>query len=288
MYHLFVSGNDEAWQGEPWLIEHGRCVREYTATDITKAYGDFTPAQVDALRGFPCIFAYEAARKRDPKFGLIRNVTARQGQVRIEYELYKVMPFLNADQIEKLTFELDIGKWEMNRTHWAMKDVDLARELHRQGIALPAWARGTGAAIDISKHQFDVALSFPGESRAFIEEIAGALEGRLGPDRYFYDNNYKAQLARPSLDVLLQDIYRNRSKLIVVFLGGNYQHKEWCGIELRAIHEIILERGYDRIMFVRLDDGAVDGVFKTDGYVDARQHNPAEIAHFIQQRVALL
>src|SRR5215207_3818890 len=128
----------------------------------------------------------------------------------------------------------------------------------------------------------------PGRVAAIGRKIAAALEGMLGPDRYFYDNNYKAQLARPSLDVLLQDIYRNRSKLIVVFVGSDYRRKEWCGIELRAIREILLERGYERIMFVRLDDGEVEGVFRTDGYVDARHHSPSEIAHFIQHRVALL
>jgi hypothetical protein len=288
MYHLFVSGNSQDWQGEPWQIELGRCVREYTAERITAAYGGLTPAEVDQLRPYPCIFSFEAVHKQDPKFGLIKNVTARQGQVRIEYELHAVAPFLTAEQLETLSFDLDIGKWEMNRTHWAVKDVDLAKELHRHGITLPAWARGAGGGVDIAKHQFDVALSFPGESRALVEEVAGALEGWLGPNRYFYDNNYKAQLARPSLDVLLQDIYRNRSKLIVVFRGGDYQRKEWCGIELRAIREIILQRGYDRIMFVRLDNGEVDGVFRTDGYVDARSHSPSEIAHFIQQRVALL
>src|SRR5215207_10841394 len=74
----------------------------------------------------------------------------------------------------------------------------------------------------------------PGRVAAIGRKIAAALKGMLGPDRYFYDNNYKAQLARPSLDVLLQDIYRNRSKLIVVFVGS--------GIELRAIREILLER----------------------------------------------
>jgi TIR domain len=287
MYHLFVSGDDEDWQGNPWQIELSRCVREYTAEEITKAYGGLTPAQIDELRRYPCIFAYEAVHKLNPKFGLIRSVTVRQGQVRIEYELHQVSPFLTADQLETLAFELDIGKWEMNRTHWAMKDVDLAKELHRQGITLPAWASGAGS-VDVAKHQFDVALSFPGESRALVEDIARTLEGLLGPDRYFYDNNYKAQLARPSLDTLLQDIYRNRSKLIVVFIGDDYQRKEWCGIEFRAIREIILDRANDRVMFVRLDDGVVDGIFKTDGYIDARKYSAAEIAHFIQERVALL
>ena len=51
------------------------------------------------------------------------------------------------------------------------------------------------------------------------------LEARIDANVYFYDNNYVSQLARPSLDTLLQDIYRNRSKLIVVFSGEDYQRK---------------------------------------------------------------
>ena len=104
-------------------------------------------------------------------------MTARQDQVRIDYEIHAVVAFLTAEQLEKLTFDLDIARWEMNRTHWAVKDVDLAKELHRHGIVLPSWTRGAGG-VDITKHQFDVALSFPGESRALVEEIDGALETR--------------------------------------------------------------------------------------------------------------
>lgn len=85
-----------------------------------------------------------------------------------------------------------------------------------------------------------------------------------------------------------QDIYRNRSKLVVVFLGGDYQRKDWCGIEFRAIKEIILERDHKKIMFVRMDDSPVDGVFKTDGYIDGRKFNPQEIAYFICERIELI
>jgi hypothetical protein len=48
------------------------------------------------------------------------------------------------------------------------------------------------------------------------------LEKRIGPNSYFYDRNDVSQLARPSQDILLQEIYRLRSKLIVVFLGSDY------------------------------------------------------------------
>jgi hypothetical protein len=38
-------------------------------------------------------------------------------------------------------------------------------------------------------------------------------------------------------------------------------------------------------MYIRMDDSPVDGVLKTDGYIDARIHSPAEIAVFIFQRI---
>ena len=220
---------------------------------------------------------------------IIREVTVRRGQVRIEYEFIPVDPFLVADDFDALSFELDIGNWEMNRTHWAVKDVNLPKELHTaRGIVLPSWTRQAGRAVDITRHNFEVGLSFPGEARGLVEQVARELEARIGPHAYFYDNNYVSQLARPSLDTLLQDIYRNRSKLIVVFLGEDYQRKDWCGVEFRAIREIIMAREDQRVMFVRVDEGAVDGVFRTDGYVDARRFNPAEIAQFIAERAALI
>lgn len=288
MYNLFVSANEEAWQGEPWTIETSRCVNEYTDEAIIGQYGSLDAASIEALQKFPCIFAYEASNKLNPKFGVIRDVVKRQGQVRVEYELITVEPFLKHEDLNDMLFELDIGKWELNRTHWAVKDVNIAKELHKRGINLPNWTRSVSKAVDISTHKFDVALSFPGEVRPMVEEVAGHLERLIGPNAYFYDNNYTSQLARPSLDTFLQDIYRNRAKLVVVFLSADYQRKNWCGIEFRAIRDIIAERDNSRIMFVRTDDGAVEGVFATDGYVDARKHNAAALASFIQERVNLL
>ena len=288
MYNLFVSGNDEAWEGESYLIETSRCVREYTDNEITKRFAELDATAIGELQPLPCIFAYESGCKKPPRFGVIRNITKRQGQVRIEFVIKDVEPFLTVDDLTTLAFELDIEKYEMNRTHWAVKDVNLARELRARGISLPGWARSISKAVDITTHVFDVALSFPGEARSFVEPIAIELERNIGPNSYFYDNNYVSQLARPSLDTLLQDIYRNRSKLVVIFLSGDYQRKEWCGIEFRAIKEIIMEREHKKIMFVRMDDAGVDGVFKTDGYVDGRKFKPEEIARFIQERTELL
>lgn len=288
MYNLLVSAVEDTWDGTPWMIEASRCVREYTDTEISRKFEALDAAAVNELKKLPCIFAYEAPSKTAPQFGVLTGITKRQGQVRIEYEIQKVEPFLSAADLASLAFELDIAKWELNRTHWAVKDVNLAKELRAVNVVLPSWVRDISRSVDITTHVFDVAFSFPGEARATVEAVASELERLIGPNSYFYDNNYVSQLARPSLDDLLQDIYRNRAKLVVVFLSGDYQRKDWCGIEFRAIKEILMERDHKRIMFVRTDDGRVDGVFKTDGYVDARRFGPAQIAQFIEERVRLL
>lgn len=133
--------------------------------------------------------------------------------------------------------------------------------------------------------KFKVAMSFPGEKRAYVAEVVSALRRTVGPDAIFYDYDYQAQLARPNLDTLLQDIYRNQSELVVVFLCAEYAQKQWCGLEWRAIRDIIKSKEDDRVMFVRFDDAPVDGVLSIDGYIDARSFGAQEVARFIVERL---
>lgn len=136
--------------------------------------------------------------------------------------------------------------------------------------------------------KFRVAMSFPGEKRTFVSNVASVLRNALGEDQVFYDFDYQAQLARPNLDVLLQGIYRNHSDLIVVFLCAEYAEKEWCGLEWRAIRDIIKSKEDDRIMFVRFDEAEISGTFSIDGFIDARDRSPTDVAALICDRLAVL
>ena len=136
--------------------------------------------------------------------------------------------------------------------------------------------------------RFDVALSFPGEHRRFVEAIAIDLEAQLTREKVFYDRFYEAELARPNLDTYLQKIYHDDTELIVVFLCEDYNNKEWCHLEARAIRDLIKKRRDDEIMFIRVDDGSVDGVFSVDGYVDGQGHPATEISALIVQRLRML
>ena len=273
MFNLLVTADEEAWNGRPVTFPLSRSLREYTDASITDRLGSLDEASVRALIGMPAIFAYEQF-------------------VRVDYELIELPRFLTNEELWAMGTELDLGSWESSRTHWAVKDVDLVRELTPMGIILPARFAleqrppAVPARVDITTHCFDVALSFPGEYRELVEAVARETTALLGAHACFYDMNYQGQLARPELDLLLQDIYGTRSRILVVFIGSDYQRKMWPHIEWAAIRSVMTRaRNNGRIMYVRMDDGAVEGVFAQDGFIDARRFSPAQIAAFIAERV---
>ncbi len=121
--------------------------------------------------------------------------------------------------------------------------------------------------------RFKVAFSFPGEHRDKVEEIAEKLVEIFSKEQILYDRYHRAEFARPNLDTHLQKLYHDHSDLIVVFICADYQEKKWCGIEWRAIRDLLNQKVVDeRIMFVKCGQGTVDGVFGTiDGYIDTNE-----------------
>jgi hypothetical protein len=144
--------------------------------------------------------------------------------------------------------------------------------------------RSTNALSDL---RFKVAVSFPGEKRRYVSRVVDALRTPLGKNSIFYDFDYQAQLARPNVDTLLQKIYRDQSDLIVVFLCAEYEKKEWCGLEWRAVRDLIKAKQDDRVMLVRFDDAPIDGLLSIDGYIDGTTYSTKQVADFILKRVAL-
>jgi hypothetical protein len=133
--------------------------------------------------------------------------------------------------------------------------------------------------------RFAVALSFAGERRPFVSRVAVALAAGLGRERVLYDAWYEAEFARPDLDTYLQRLYREESELIAVFLCAEYERKDWCGLEWRALRELIKERQGSAIMPLRFDSTEIPGLFSGDGYVwigDGR--SPESVADLILER----
>lgn len=182
----------------------------------------------------------------------------------------------------------------LGRTHprylpEAKIDLDpYAASLSAIDAMLEKTKRKAPATAEFETRRFRVALSFPGEHRAFVAAVAEDLRRALGDGAVFYDHDYVAELARPNLDVLLQRIYHDNSDLIVVFLCADYAAKEWCGLEWRAIRDIIKQRKDAKVMLLRLDSHPIPGLFGIDGYIDVSQWKPEQTSEAIQARVLSL
>ncbi len=133
--------------------------------------------------------------------------------------------------------------------------------------------------------RFRVALSFPSEHRKVVEAVAYQLVEKLGEGTVFYDKYFEYVLARPNLDDYLQKIYHDNADLVVIFLCADYEKKEWCGVELRAIKDLIKKGKDDMIMPLRIDDEEVRGFLSIDGALYLDNRPPTEIAELIVKRL---
>ena len=148
MFNLLMSGNEEALRGEPWTLERDR-VFEHTNADIRARFNDLNQVQLNELRTFPALIAYERGIARNARIGRIDRVRLRNSEVRIEYSFAPDFPEIPPGRLQTLEWELGLTQYELNRTHWALKDVDLAAELTAAGVvtaeqinALPPDFRG--------------------------------------------------------------------------------------------------------------------------------------------------
>jgi len=128
MFNLFVSGDDEQWKRTVWEYEAIRFVRkdEYTDDDIAKKLGSLDEGAINELKSYPCLFTYEGKCNKDARIGWLKKIKKNGKMVRVEYEFVEVYQRISAAKIEKLRQELHISdNFELERTHWAVKDADL-------------------------------------------------------------------------------------------------------------------------------------------------------------------
>ena len=138
----------------------------------------------------------------------------------------------------------------------------------------------------VSGRRFRIALSFSGDERYYVEEVANHLVNHFGKAEIFYDRNFRPELARVNLDTYLQNIYHEYSDLIALFFSESYSEKMWCGLEWRAIRNLITKRPNHVIPIKMSSSDLPEGLFPVDGYLPADRLKPSDIASDIIARYA--
>ena len=136
-----------------------------------------------------------------------------------------------------------------------------------------------------SEFEYDVALSFAGENRDVVEEMATMLEGKNV--RVFYDDFEKANLWGKDLYQHLQKVYRDMARYCIIFISQWYAEKAWPKHELKQAQARDFADNDEYILPIRLDDSEVPGINVTTGYMDLRNSSVEEIADLVLQKLNL-
>ena len=106
-------------------------------------FADLSQRAIDELCRFPSLFVPEAdgyhckiGEDQTAYLGLITKVKARDDEVKIYWEKVKRfdLKLLSGYEFDLGFKDVDSAVSELNRTHWAVKQIDLITELQEIGI----------------------------------------------------------------------------------------------------------------------------------------------------------
>jgi len=123
-------------------------------------------------------------------------------------------------------------------------------------------------------YKYDITLSFAGEDRNYVENVANILADN--DIKVFYDKFEEAELWGKDLGIHFEFVYRRSAKYCILFISENYEKKIWTNYEIRNAISRAIETKEDYILPARFDDTEIDGLRTTIGYIDLRNYSPEE------------
>ena len=133
MYILMMEYAQDAWDAGIASCEADRYL-QYTDDGIKARFKPVTDEVIQQLKTLPVLFTYEKQTEAKPpaRVGWVKSIQRLGGEVRASFEFDAEIPPIEQDQISKILVDLNIDhKFEVNRSHWAIKDIDLIAVLRR-------------------------------------------------------------------------------------------------------------------------------------------------------------
>src|SRR5215472_13486117 len=134
--------------------------------------------------------------------------------------------------------------------------------------------------------RWDVALSFAGAQRPYVEQVAGALKAQ--GVRCFYDADEQIDLWGKDLAEELSAIYGEQAAAVVVFVSAEYAARDWSRLERRAALDRAVRERREYVLPARFDDTPLPGLLSDMVAVDLRTRTPQQFAAMLAGKLARL
>ena len=141
-----------------------------------------------------------------------------------------------------------------------------------------------GAGVDADPddrpgRRWDVALSFAGAQRDYVEQVAQALKAR--GVRCFYDADRQVRLWGTNLAEELPRIYERESTVVVVFVSADYAEGDWTRLERRAAFSRAVREAGVYVLPARFDDSELPGLLEDVVAINLRDYPPGQFADLV-------
>lgn len=162
---------------------------------------------------------------------------------------------------------------------WSLAEFDqeLNNEVERLNRAISLASKRDAVA------DYDVALSYAGEDRGYVEEVARSLA--VAGVKVFYDKLEETDLWGKNLYSHLSDVYRTRARFTVMFISRRYAEKRWTNFEREAAQARAFAESREYILPARFDDTEIPGMLPTTGYISVSERSPSELAALILHKL---
>lgn len=131
---------------------------------------------------------------------------------------------------------------------------------------------------------YDVAVSFAGEQREYVEEAVRYLQAE--GVKVFYDKDEQARLWGMDLVEELGSTYRDRAFRTVMFVSKEYGEKVWPYQERRAAQaRAVKEMNEPYILPVLMDDSEIPGLHETTAHMDGRTLAPSDLGAMVVEHL---
>ena len=135
----------------------------------------------------------------------------------------------------------------------------------------------------MAKHDFDVAVTFAGEDRAFVDEVVELV--KEAGFTVFYDEDAKVEMWGEDLTEFFPDVYERRARYAVMFVSNHYAAKPWTRLERRSVLLRAMQSDTPYLLPVRLDSTQLPGVRSSVAYLDAHVEGPTGVAEAVKEKL---
>lgn len=133
--------------------------------------------------------------------------------------------------------------------------------------------------------EFDIALSFAGEDREYVEKVANILKSK--GVSVFYDKFEEASLWGKNLYDYLSNIYKDKALFTIMFISKHYNQKMWTSHERQSMQSRAFQENQEYILPARFDDTEIPGLLPTIGYISLTEKSPEDFCEIIIKKLVL-